>query len=152
MPVADEDAFAVKHFAAFAGVVGKGGVIFIASREGIRQLAGGVDVAKEDGGDSVAAFLPGEKSFHDGGDAINPGVHGEGRAVVQDDDGIGISGSDLADKLFLRRWQVHTFSIEPLALVFLGKSGEDDSDIGAGGSFSGTLKEVGGDGDIAANP
>jgi hypothetical protein len=118
MAVADEDALAVNYLIVSAGVVGESGVIFVTAGEGVGQLTGGVNQTEENVSDGVAAFLPREKGFDDGGDVVNPG-HRYRRAVIQDDDGFRIGFSDLGDNLVLLWRQVHILSIETFALLLL---------------------------------
>ncbi len=104
--IADEKPLAVPHFAVLAGVVDVGGRVGKLQGEGLRQLARRVDDPKEDVRNRAAAGLSHHPGLEHGRRRVNPRAHGDRRAVVQDDDAVGLHRAHGLDQGHLLPGQV----------------------------------------------
>src|SRR5271157_6123233 len=65
---------------------GAGGQVRLALREGDGELAGGVDVSEEEGGDRLCAADPWVPRLEHRRDLVDPG-HQDRASILEDDDG-----------------------------------------------------------------
>ena len=146
--ISDEDTFLVEDAlgSGLGVVVGEGGVILGTELEGSGEMAGGVDVAEENLGESRAASLAGVPGFEESGDAVEPEVRIRVAAGGDGNNGPGVRGGHGFDELVLTVRE-REGAVAALAFAGMIEAGSDEDDIRFGGELFGAIRDdaVGGD-------
>ncbi len=127
--VADEQPFAVPHLARAARPVEMRRGVGELEREGLGQLAAGVDPAKEDVGQRPATRLAHHPAFEDGRNRVDPGAHGHRRAVVEHDDCLGLGLGHRLDQRHLLHGQIEISAIVPFGFLVRRQRDVEQRDI-----------------------